>query len=304
MKRISEMSLVCTLLAVSSLSAFSSAAIIVNDRFGDADRTDPAAPTYSENGTDADLDGDIEAAWYRSGSGSTTTMTAGHMVNAAGAAASMSLTSYFSPGAVTLNNVGDKMTLTWVYSLTGTTTTGTGNQDMRLAIVDSGTRLSADGTPANQVYSGYGIFMNMRAGTIGANNAFRIMEWAVAGGANNILSTAAAYSQDATMATVAGTTPGFADGTPYTLTWSIEKTATGADISQSIVGGNVNLSATYSDASPQPLSFDTFAIRPGTPEATALSFDTTQFKVELAITPEPSSLALGALAMGVLRRRR
>jgi hypothetical protein len=288
--------------AFAALTATAGAAVIVNDTFQDATRTDPASPVYSENGVDADADNSIESAWFRSGTGSSTTMSVGHMVNAAGAGASMSLTTYMSPGKITLNNVGDKMTITWVFTPTGTSTTSTGNQDMRIAIVDSPTRITSDATPISQAYTGYAMYFNMRADTIGANNAFRIMEWA--GGTNNLLSTAAAYSQDAAMATVAGTTPGFVDGTSYTLTWSIEKTAAGADINQSIVGGNVNLSASFSDTSPQPLSFDTFGMRPQTPELTAASFDTTLFKVEGPAVPEPASIGLIGLAGMMLARRR
>lgn len=291
-------------LACFMFAGTSSAALKVNDRFADADRTDPASPTYSEYGVDADNDGDLESAWFRSGTGSSTTMTPGHMVNTGGSGASMSLTTYFAPGNVQLNNVGDKLTLTWQFTTGVVSTTSTSNQDMRLAVVDSGTRLAADATPANQVYSGYGIFFNMRGGTIGSSNGFRIMEWGTAGGANNLLSTSGAWVANASATTVAGTTPGFSDNTSYTLTWSIEKTATGADIVQSLVGGNVNLSVSHSDASPQPLSFDTFAIRPQTPELTSTLFDTTLFSVDLVVVPEPTSLTALAAGMALLRRRR
>ncbi len=304
MKRVFEMQSLVGVIALAVVPAIASASFIVRDTWQDATRTDPAAPTYAENGVDSDSDGDLESVWYRSGTGSSTVMSPGHMVNAAGAAGSMSLTTYFSPTQVALNNVGDKMTISWVFTPTGVSTTSTGNQDMRIAIADATTRLAADGTPSNQVYSGYGIFFNMRAATIGANNGFRIMEWTAPGGANNLLSTAAAWTQDAAMATVANTTPGFADGTSYTLTWSIEKTLAGADITQSIVGGNVNLAASFSDATPQALSFDTFAMRPQTPELTATSFDTTLFSVDVRLVPEPTSLAMGALGMSLLRRRR
>jgi len=296
----------------------SRAQILVNDTFQDSNRTDPAAPTYTENGTDSDADGDIESAWYRSGTGSATTMSPGHMVNAAGAASSMSLTTYFAPGAstVSLNNVGDKLSLTWVFKPSGVTTTGTGNQDMRLAIVNSGTKLTGDATPASQIYSGYGIFFNMRAGTLGNASSLRVMEWATAGVANNLLSTAAAWSQDASTASVVGTTPGFTSDNTYTLNWSITKTATGADITQSITdsGGTLDgdgvLDVSYSDTTAQTLSFNTFGIRPGTPEATATSFDTTQFKVEFVPAPEPGVTALvgvgiaGLIAMRRNRNRR
>lgn len=298
------------LLAVSAcaalLPAFASAATIVNDRWADSSRSDPAAPTYSEYGVDSDGDGDIESAWFRTGTGSTVSVAPGHFVNSAGAAGSMSVTTYFTPDAspVTLNNVGDKMTITWTFTPTGVTTSSTGNQDMRLAIVDSpnAQRISTDASPGSGAYTGYAAYFNMRAGTIGANNGFRIMEWA--GGSNNLLSTANAYSQVAAMPTVANTTPGITDGQEYTFTWSIEKTATGADIIQSLVGGNTNLSVTYSDATPQPLTFDTFALRPQTPESTAASFDTHAFRVDLTVIPEPASLASGTLALALLRRRR
>jgi hypothetical protein len=292
-----------------------SAADIVRDTWQDATRTDPASPVYSENGTDTDADGDLESVWYRSGTGSSTTMSVGHMVHAAGAGGSMSLTTYFTPtAAVTLNNVGDKLSLRWVFTPTGVTTTSTGNQDMRLAIVDSGTRLTLDATPANQVYTGYGIFFNMRAGTIGNAAAMRVMEWATLGGANNLLSTASAWATDATAAAVVGTTPGYTSGNTYTLYWSITKTAGGADIYQSItdsggiLDGDGVLDLAYSDATPQALSFDTFALRPQTPELTATSFDTTLFQVDFTpAVPEPTAaalLVLGAFGLFAARRNR
>src|SRR6187397_3063400 len=103
-------------LAALLISPVVSAQIRVNDTWQDATRTDPAAPTYSENGIDGDSDGDLESVWYRSGTGSATTMSVGHMINAAGAAGSMSLTTYFSPSTVSLVNIGDQLRLTWVFT--------------------------------------------------------------------------------------------------------------------------------------------------------------------------------------------
>lgn len=264
------------------------ATILVNDTWKDATRTDPASPTYCEVGADTDVDGDIESLWYRSGTGSSTTMQTNHMIHTAAAASSMSLTTYFSTnnGAVSLNNLGDKLTITWVFKPNGITATGAGNQDMRIAIVDTGTRLTGDATPANAVYSGYGIFMNMRAGTLGNASPLRIMEWAVSGGANNLLSTAGAWLQDATATATVGTTGGYSEGNTYTLVWSATRTSSGADIYQKItdsgttLGSNGVLEVSYSDSSPQTLTFDTFSLRPSTPETTATNFDTTLFKVE------------------------
>jgi len=304
-----------TLLAIAAAACGLSAPaqILVNDTWLDATRTDPTSPTYSEYGVDGDLDGDKESAWFRSGTGSSTTMSAGHMIHAAGASSSMSLTTYFAPTAtaVTLGNIGDQLRITWVFKPNGVTTTST-SQDMRLAIVDSLARVTTDATPANQVYSGYGIFFNMRGPTLGNAASLRAMEWAVPGGANNLLSTTAAWSANASTTSIVGTTPGFTSGNTYTVLWSITRTASGADIYQSItdsgglLDGDGVLDLTYSDTTAQALSFDTFAIRPQTPELTATSFDTTQFKVEfLAAVPEPTAAALIGLGlMGLLLNRR
>src|SRR3954451_11090324 len=142
-----------------------SAAIVVNDTWQDATRTDPASPGYSENGVDSDADGDIESAWFRSGTGSAVTASAGHLVATSGAGTSMSLTTYFTPEAspVTLTNVGDKISLHWVFTPSGVTTTSTSNQDMRIALVDSpgaASRVTSDATPGNAAYTGYGVFLN------------------------------------------------------------------------------------------------------------------------------------------------
>src|SRR5262249_33829774 len=54
-----------------------SAVVLVNDTWLDGNDTEPgAAPVlpfttaYSENGTDADADGNLESTWYQSGGGS------------------------------------------------------------------------------------------------------------------------------------------------------------------------------------------------------------------------------------------
>src|SRR3954454_18695606 len=140
------------------------ASLVVNDTWQDATRTDPASPGYSENGVDSDADGDIESAWFRSGTGSAVTASAGHLVASSGAGTSMSLTTYFTPevSPVTLTNVGDKISLHWVFIPSGVTTTSTSNQDMRIALVDSpsAARIASDVTPGSAAYTGYGVFLN------------------------------------------------------------------------------------------------------------------------------------------------
>src|SRR5690554_4420244 len=55
-----------TLTAALGLAGTASADYIVNDTWADGSRTDPAGPVYSEFGVDADVDGDLESAWFAS----------------------------------------------------------------------------------------------------------------------------------------------------------------------------------------------------------------------------------------------
>ncbi len=300
-------------------AAQASAVIVVSDAFRDANRTQPAAPTYSENGVDSDADGDIESAWYRTGTGSTASVTAGHFVTTAGTGSSMTMTNYFTPevAPVTLTNVGDSIVVAWTFKTGIVSTTSTGNQDLRIGLLNSPTaasRVSTDTSPGNFLYSGYASFLNFRGGTLGNATPMRTMEW-INPAASAILGTAGNYGIVGTGATaVVGTTPGYADNTTYTFTMSVTKTAAGADISQSMVGGMLNTSGTLallvSDAAPQPLLFDTFVVRPGTPELTSTFFDTTMFQVEFiagTAIPEPALLpvlAAGLLGLTAVVRRR
>lgn len=298
-----------------------SAVIVVRDTWRDSTRTDPASTTYSENGTDSDTDGDIESAWFRgSGAGSTGSVAPGHMIHAAatGTTNSLSLTTYFTPDAspVSLINDGDSIVVTWTFTPIGVSTTGSGNQDMRVALLNApnAARISTDISPGSAIYSGYGSFWNMRATTVGNAVPLRTMEWAVLGGSNNVLSTAGAYVQVAATAGTVGTTPGFNNDstTQYTFTMSVTKTVAGADIVQSITGGSLGAaySLAYSDPSPQSLVFDTFALRPTTPATTATSWDTNLFQVEFiagTAIPEPALLpilAAGLLGLTAVVRRR
>jgi hypothetical protein len=307
-------------LSLASLCGYPAvASLVVNDSWQDGTRTDPASPVYSENGVDSDADGNIESAWFRSGTGSAVNMSTGHMVAVPGAGQSMSMTTYFTPEAspVTLTNVGDKISLHWVFTPSGVTTTSTSNQDMRIAMVDSpgAARITADATPGSAAYTGYGVFLNMKSGTLGAaNNNFQIEERN--SGSSALLSASGSWTSLAGTGT--STTPGYTSGLTFTFDMSVTKTATGADIAASMTGsglgpGGNGLSVTFSDTTPEAFIFDTFALRPGTPETTATSFDTSLFQVDFTpatAVPEMSSfLLVGAVGFalvtgkGFVRRR-
>ena len=114
-------------LAALGCASLASAADVVNDTWRDGTRSDPASPTYSENGTDVDVDGDIESAWFRGGGGTLSVVNANPgttpgILRTELVASSTSQTTYFTPEAspVTLAAAGEQIRLTWVFSLSGT----------------------------------------------------------------------------------------------------------------------------------------------------------------------------------------
>jgi autotransporter-associated beta strand protein len=268
---------------------------IVNDTWIDGTRTDPAHPVYSENGTDADGDGNIESAWYNSG-GATWTMTVvddavpggdqilRKNVNPAG---SVSWVTYFTPEAspVTLVNPGDQMVITWVFSLTGVNAASTG-QGFRIAVVNSpsASRITSETTPGSSTYAGYAIFGNMRSGTLGNGNSFAIMERTDNTASAALLSSSGAWTLRANGA--GNTTPGYADNTPYTLTMTFTRTvANEIDVNATLTGTGLGvdgngLAVNFVDDSPNSFTFDTFNVRPQTGNDTATTFDTSLFRVQ------------------------
>jgi hypothetical protein len=115
--------------AMLGYSAIASASIIVRDTWQDGTDSDPAAPTYSENGTALEPDGAIVSVWYRGVTGPLDPVGAGGPLRAdvdtASTTSSMSLTTYFTPEAspVTLANTGDKICVTWVFTTDNVTAT-------------------------------------------------------------------------------------------------------------------------------------------------------------------------------------
>lgn len=316
----SAATIICTAAILAVLApAMSHASVVVNDTWSDADRTDPAAPTYSENGVDSDVDGNRESAWYNGGSGATAVASAGHLVltprTAAAGGGSASWTTYFTPEAspVTLANNGDSIHVTWRFTPSGVNASNT-SQNLRVALVDSpsAARLTAEGAPGSGGYTGYAMFMNMGQ-TLGASNSFRLEERTNPGpgGSGAMLGTTSDWTALGTTGATNGAA-GYASGTSYSFDMTITRTAAGVDILSTMTGGNLNNAGTasiaFSDPTPNGNSytFDTFSIRPSDAASTADSFDTTLFKVETnfgATAPEPTSL-LAVAAGGLLLRRR
>ncbi len=282
---------VCATLGLLATTLPAWSATVVNDTWIDGNRNQPAAPTYSENGIDADADGNIESAWYSSIAANLTVVDDAipggdqFLRGTVAAASAVSWVTYFTPEAapVTLVNPGDQIQVTWVFSLSGLNATSTG-QGFRVAIVDSpaAARITTETTPGTAAYAGYGLFGNMRSGTLGNANSFAIMERANASGA--LLSASGDWSLRANGA--GNSTPGYANDTPYTFIMTFTRSAADElDITATMTGAGLGvdgngLSVSYLDNTPNSFTFDTFNTRPQTGNDTATTFNTSLFKVE------------------------
>lgn len=301
------------LAACVGVSASSFGAVRVNDTWLDGTRTDPAAPVYSENGVDADADGNLESAWYQGGVGTLAPVGPGGPLRAdmgdPMGTSSASWTTYFTPeaGQITLQQ-GDTLRVTWQFTPTGVNTTNT-SQGLRLAVVDTpdATRLTAEGAPPDGAYTGYAMFMNMGQ-TLGHSSSFRLMERNVASG--NLLASSGNWTSLGTTGATNGN-DGYDDGVSYTFTMDLTRNASDQlEIVSRMAGGTLDndglAEVIFTDATPHggSFTFDTFALRPLNATTTAPIFDTTLFQVDYIPIPEPTSLALlGLGGMALLRRR-
>ena len=277
--------------------------VYVNDTWIDGSRNDPASPTYSEFGTDVDLDGDIESAWFRGGAGVFDPVGAGGPLRLTqGATGSSSLTTYFTPegSELTLAGPGSSLSLTWRFTVSGTITANT-SQGLRVALVDSpaASRVTGNASPAAAAYTGYGMFINMNP-SLSHSRPLELMERNVASG--NLLSTGGDWIGRGSDGTSGNT--GYQAGETYTLTMTLTRTAAGEiDILARMAGGGLNgtglMSVSYLDATPHggSFSFDTFQFRPDGNDVAYDVFDTSLFRIELTQVPEPASAALVGVGM-------
>lgn len=291
--------------------------IIVNDTWIDNTRNDPTpANNYSENGVDLDLDGNIESAWFKGPSAFPVTMvnpspgtTPGIIRGAIPASGSASLTTYFTPTAspVTLTTPGQQFKLTWAFTPSGVGASA--GQGLRLGIVDwpeaTATpvpRLTSDVAPSSgnlAIFPGYSMWLNINT-VLGNSNPFQLMERSVTG--STFLANTAGWTFLDDEETSGAT--GYVDGTEYTFTFMATLNGLGElELESSMTGGSLggdgSLNVSFTDPTPNTLTFDAFGVRFGALVDTASQFDTSLFKVELI--PEPSVVALGVLgALGLI----
>jgi hypothetical protein len=291
---------------------------IVNDTWQDGERNHPAAPVYSENGTDGDGDTDLESAWYQGGDGTLDPVGPGGPLRGAFSSAtstsSASWTTYFTPegSEVELTNPGDQLKVTWIFTPTNVNASN-GSQNFRIALVDSpgAARLAAEGAPGSALYTGYGMFINFGE-TTGRSTPFQLKE---RDGLNSaFLSASASWPTVADAPGFGNGAVNYASGTEYTFEMTITRDAANQlDVEATMSGGNINstgsvsVSATGLAPNGGSFKFDTFGLRPSGATTTAEIFDTRLLRVEgPRVVPEPAALSLmglGLAVLGVARRR-
>jgi hypothetical protein len=303
------------------------AATIVNDTWLDGTDVDPASPTYSEAGADADSDGNLESAWFQGGAGTLDPVGAGGPLRGdltALGTSSASWTTYFTPegSEINLANTGDKVRVTWVFTPRNINITATGgqpgsntSQNFRFALVDTvvgtgSTRATANGSLPSAAYTGYAVLANMGT-TLGNSNPFQLRERTLttpgnllnsSGDFGNVLGNGATTGND-----------GYDAGTQYTMVWEATRNGAGLDLDVRITGGTLDgdgeARVTLNDPSANggSFTFDTFGIRPSGATTTAELFDTSLFQVEFIAIPEPASfvlIGLAVVALAAASRRR
>jgi len=290
-------------IGISALLATQPAAavVLVNDTWIDGTDSDPAAPVYAENngiaGNDADGDGNLESVWIQSGAGSLNPAGANGPLRAdiTGVTSSATWTTYFTPegSEVNLANTGDKIRVTWAFTLTNVNSSNT-SQNFRIALADAsdGARATDNGSLPSTAWRGYALWTNM-AQTLGNGNPFQLRRRTL-GNPGNLLNTTGDFGDVLGNGATTGN-HGYDAATTYTLTWEITRNASaGLDIDVKMVGGTLDgdgtAQVTITDATPVGVDsatapfgsykFDTFSIRPSNATTTADVFDTSLFKVE------------------------
>jgi pectate lyase len=276
------------------------AALYIDDFWSDGTRTDPAAPVYSENGTDADGDGSIESAWFTSSSGSLVAAIS-NMTLSVGSSAVVGLT-YFTSNSPAQLAVGD--TLAATFHLTFNNVPASNNsQGFRIGIFDfadstlSPKRVTSDGsisgnnTLGNGV-NGYALFQNM--GTAFNSTSPTDIRKRTLISDSRLLGTSSDWTSQGTGPGSTNGFGGFANGINYTLQITLQRTGSN---SMSVTASWLNptnsasLTTTVTDSLATNFNFDSIALRPQDNSSSAGTIIFTEARVELIPGATPPSIS-------------
>jgi pectate lyase len=274
--------LACAALALPIVAGAATNTTLVNDTFADGSSLNQSLPD--------------SVALFKSRSGTTRTDAPGSLTfdltNAGGADGFWAF--FTNTGSRVSLAVGDKLSVSGTFSLTGYRTTSTA---VRFGLFDSlGTRRTTDLTggmsdSSFQGDTGYGLQLN----TSGSSGAFTINRRTTFT-ASNIFSAGADFTAISTAATGSPTVSPLTDETPYTLTYTVERlSSTETRISAELIGGTLpaGYKRTVVETSTNPnASFDYFAVRvTGADFANRIKF--TRLRVEHAASEQvpPSNTA-------------
>ena len=269
-------SLATMAVALCGLALPSHAFVLVDDTWADGNRTDQNLPT--------------ESAWFASTTPSLTTPPGGgSMIGTVPPTnAALWLTYFTPPGTPATLFVGDTLKATLVFTpdnvATGTPPTSRGLRIGLFNYADGGTRVAGDTFSASdangQNVKGYMLAVNF-VQTF-TTTPLQILERT--GTANtNLMGTTAAYTTLGNGGGASGD-PGFANGTQYTLEFSVTRTAPDVVvITARFFGPNLDISYSATDLSDTTYAFDCFAIRPTGATSSAATFTFTRFQVDKKI---------------------
>jgi hypothetical protein len=277
-----RMKSLCALLLVSGLALSTQAAVLLDDDWDDADRTDTNLPD--------------ESAWFGNTvaggptlSAATNALTALVRVDA-NVSSRLWITHFTPAGSPATLNLGDTLKLTLSFVPRNVTLSSTTSRGLRIGLFNfsepGAARVIADGfstgagagAPGTNV-TGYMLNMNF-AQTNTINSPLEIMKRTDMT-TNNLMGTTAAFQRVGATGGGSVGNPGFSNDVPYTFEFSIRRMTEGSQITTTFADTNGwSMTHSVTDLFDPTFRFDGLAIRPNGVVDTADAFVFTRLKVE------------------------
>jgi hypothetical protein len=272
--------LLCSLLL--SLAANGNSAVLLDDDWDDADRTDTNLPE--------------ESAWFGStAAGSATLSAASNALTAqvrmfeTNLSSRMWITHFSPPGIPTELGIGDTLRLTLNFVPRGVTTSNTTSRGFRIGLFNfsepTAARVSADGfsTGTGGGAPGAGVtgyMLNMNFGQTLTANPLELMKRTDTANIN-LMGATAVFTRIGSTGGGIASSPGFGNDAPYSFEMLVRRFDGFVQITTTFSDTNGwSISHTVTDTANPTFRFDGFALRPNSVADTAEAFTLTRLKVE------------------------